>query len=713
MRTFHLRQLPLLAVLTLIASGVAEASVAVLDTIPSGSAPTWTYVPHDPCAGTRSWGETASPFDGSAALQALMSNCATPTCGSYFVTKSFNFGTPVDRQTAQVEFDGRFDLMGVISLNRAMAQFQFFSGATSVGQVDVGYFTSGQTRGGVPAGTLASGRWHVGMTTLAQDPDRMEVRLHARSCSGGDGKVTIDNIALHTEAAEPPPPTTTLTFRPGPGANNGSDEGGESGGKDTWDWRTDNPAHSNVNTGANPTLALWNSNCNGWLARSYLQFDVSSLPAAELVTGVKLVLYTRIGGIYGAQPASSTMVVQAVTAPWHEMTLTYNTRPPVAPTVEASVTLPSGGNPGFEGFVEIDITALYRSWRDGSRPNYGMMYSRSNTACENGNYNYTRSSDDADETKRPALLVTYAVEPEDTTAPEIATPAGLTAEATGPDGAPVSYTASANDDTDGAVDAECSPTSGSTFALGTTTVTCTATDAAGNTAESFFDVFVVDTVAPTLTGVPGNLSAEATGSAGAAVSWAAPTASDLVSGALAVTCAPASESTFALGTTKVTCSAADAAGNAVDSFFDVFVADTVAPALVLPADITTTATGGAGAAVSFTATASDAVSGSLPVLCAPVSGSTFAIGATTVSCSAVDAAGNGGGGSFTVRVVVTLDSIEALIRSWVSSRGVANSLIVKLRHGSLGAFENELRAISGKWLTAAQASDLLALASRL
>ncbi|MBI4886314.1 MAG: DNRLRE domain-containing protein [Acidobacteria bacterium] len=422
--------------------------------------------------------------------------------------------------------------------------------------------------------------------------------------------------------------TATVTFRPGPGANDGSDEGGASGGKDTWDWRTDNPAHSNVNTGANTVLALWNSNCNGWQARSYLQFDVSSLPAAELVTSVKLLLYTKIGGIYGAEPPSSTMVVQAVLAPWNEMTLTYNTAPPVSPTVEASVTLATAGNPGFQGFADLDITELYKDWRDGTRPNYGMRYSRSNLACENGNYNYTTSSDDADDTRRPALVVTYLDEPEDTTPPDIAVPDAVTAEATSPGGAAVSYLVSANDGVDGPVAVACEPASGSSFPLGQTEVRCTATDAAGNAADSFFDVFVVDTRPP----IP-----------------------------------------------------------------------------ILPGDMTAPATGAAGATVTFSATATDIVDTDVTVTCVPASGSIFPIGTTTVSCTAEDDSGNSAMGPFLVSVVVNAGTLEALIRSWVSNAGVANSLVVKLRNGAYGAFRNELAALSGRWLTPGQASDLALL----
>jgi hypothetical protein len=44
--------------------------------------------------------------------------------------------------------------------------------------------------------------------------------------------------------------------------------------------------------------------------------------------------------------------------------------------------------------------------------------------------------------------------------------------------------------------------------------------------------------------------------------------------------------------------------------------------------------------VLFMATASDAVSGTLPVVCTPASGSWFPEGTTTVSCMTSDQAGN-------------------------------------------------------------------------
>jgi hypothetical protein len=67
---------------------------------------------------------------------------------------------------------------------------------------------------------------------------------------------------------------------------------------------------------------------------------------------------------------------------------------------------------------------------------------------------------------------------------------------------------------------------------------------------------------------------------------------------------------FPVGTTSVQCSTQDAAGNASQASFTVTVRDTTRPVLTLPGAITAEATSPAGKAITFTATASDAVTAS-------------------------------------------------------------------------------------------------------
>ncbi|MEW6683481.1 MAG: SBBP repeat-containing protein [Nitrospirota bacterium] len=78
----------------------------------------------------------------------------------------------------------------------------------------------------------------------------------------------------------------------------------------------------------------------------------------------------------------------------------------------------------------------------------------------------------------------------DTTPPVLTVPGTITTNATSPAGAVVSYSASATDNRDSAPGVTCTPSSGSTFPIGTTTVTCMASDVAGNSASVQFQVIV-------------------------------------------------------------------------------------------------------------------------------------------------------------------------------------------------------------------------------
>ena len=78
----------------------------------------------------------------------------------------------------------------------------------------------------------------------------------------------------------------------------------------------------------------------------------------------------------------------------------------------------------------------------------------------------------------------------DLTAPVITVPSNMTVEATRSDGAIVNFSTSATDNVDGPVSTLDNPASGSVFTFGVTTVTVTASDAAGNQASKTFNVTV-------------------------------------------------------------------------------------------------------------------------------------------------------------------------------------------------------------------------------
>jgi endonuclease G, mitochondrial len=275
--------------------------------------------------------------------------------------------------------------------------------------------------------------------------------------------------------------------------------------------------------------------------------------------------------------------------------------------------------------------------------NYSGSASFNYTVCDNG------TTAGAPNSLCTTGLVNVTVSLVDTTPPVITVPSNITIEASSATGAVVTFTASAVDQLDGPTPVNCLPPSGSLFSLGTTTVQCTSTDAHNNTGSNSFQVIVRDTTPPSLT-LPANIAREATSSSGTIVTYTA-SAMDIVDGSVAVSCTPASGMTFPLGTMTVNCSATDGHQNTRTGSFLILVGDTTPPVLTLPANLTAKATSPTGAVVTYTATAVDLIDGYVPVICSPASGSTFAVGVVTVTCSAIDARHNTRSGSFTVTVL--------------------------------------------------------------
>lgn len=90
----------------------------------------------------------------------------------------------------------------------------------------------------------------------------------------------------------------------------------------------------------------------------------------------------------------------------------------------------------------------------------------------------------------------FTVTVRDTTAPSLTIPAPITVPAANNNGATVTFAVSASDAVNGAVTPVCTPASGSLFAIQTTTVSCTATDAAGNAVTKTFTVKVTEVTTP-------------------------------------------------------------------------------------------------------------------------------------------------------------------------------------------------------------------------
>ncbi|MCP4078484.1 MAG: HYR domain-containing protein [Gammaproteobacteria bacterium] len=252
------------------------------------------------------------------------------------------------------------------------------------------------------------------------------------------------------------------------------------------------------------------------------------------------------------------------------------------------------------------------------------------------------ASDSSANTSSATQIITIT----DSTLPALTLPDDMTVEATSLAGAVVDFNVSASDIVDGDLNPDCSSVSGNTFAFGITTVTCDVRDAAINTSSGSFTITVEDSTAPVVT-APLDITVEASG-ATTSVFLGTATALDQVSGQLI----PDANNTgpFTVGDHQVIWSVSDTAGNIGSETQLVTITDNSAPALTLPADMIVEATSAAGVLVNYSAFANDIVDGDLPPSCAPVSGSIFALGTTTVNCSAIDQSANTGLADFTVKI---------------------------------------------------------------
>ncbi len=268
------------------------------------------------------------------------------------------------------------------------------------------------------------------------------------------------------------------------------------------------------------------------------------------------------------------------------------------------------------------------------------------------------ASDAAGNTGTGSFTVTVS----DNEAPAVTVPANISVVAApGNSSAVVNYPAPSATDNVGVFSGPTRTAglaSGASFPIGVTTVTFSATDAAGNTGSNTFTVTVTepDTTPPVIT-VPTDIVASTDpGASSAVVTYATPTATDNVgvTSGPTRTAGPASGASFPLGTTTVTYSAEDAAGNTNTASFTVTVTDDEAPSLNVPSNIAVSTDPGSDTAVVLysmpTATDNVAVVSGPTLATGLASGSAFPVGITTVSYTAADSAGNIGTGSFTVTV---------------------------------------------------------------
>ncbi len=228
-------------------------------------------------------------------------------------------------------------------------------------------------------------------------------------------------------------------------------------------------------------------------------------------------------------------------------------------------------------------------------------------------------------------------------------------------GAVVNYVITSDDNCPGVNHAQSDATgltSGNEFPVGTTTLSYTATDAAGNTTSCTFDVTVRDTQKPDIA-CPGPITQDSeSGKCEAGVLYNFLTGDNCPPPMFQSYGLQSSGGNYPVGTTTQTLQVTDAYGNTASCSFDITIIDVEAPVITCPTDITVdNDPGECGAVVSYSITSSDNCSSTNLQIDASgfSSEDQFPVGTTTQTYEATDPAGNTDACTFTV----TVNDVEA------------------------------------------------------
>jgi hypothetical protein len=200
-----------------------------------------------------------------------------------------------------------------------------------------------------------------------------------------DTAVTV--VANETTYLNPPlvyAPEETKTLQPGP---EGIDSGIES-------------VAPNSNYGNLTYCDVGNSAIT--IRRTYIKFDLSTVPANAVVVDADLKLYHYGGpGTY-----DFTIDLYNVTSAWDESTITWNLQPTCSVDAETTSDITMGAIT-WESWDDIDT--LVQAWLDESITNYGVVLKDTDEASVN-TIAYFRTSDyTSDTSKRPELVIYYYI----------------------------------------------------------------------------------------------------------------------------------------------------------------------------------------------------------------------------------------------------------------------------------------------------------------
>jgi len=139
-------------------------------------------------------------------------------------------------------------------------------------------------------------------------------------------------------------------------------------------------------------------NPDGMIARSMIQFNISTIPAGATISSAVLQVY--LVGSYDFPSTARTITTYRISSSWSESSVTWNSQPSYAEAYgSASITS------GAWGWYSFDVTNLARGWANGSLPNYGIMLRGPEWSGADSSW---RSFSTREGSNTPKLVITYS-----------------------------------------------------------------------------------------------------------------------------------------------------------------------------------------------------------------------------------------------------------------------------------------------------------------
>ncbi len=195
-----------------------------------------------------------------------------------------------------------------------------------------------------------------------------------------------------------------------------------SAGKDTFNVSGGWLENPNTNWETHPVIIAGYFNGGYAIRRSFLQFDLSSIPAGSEITNATLTFWAAANTYYGA--VSQTVSAYQMLVDWEESQVNWYNRKTgvtwnnsgctndgvdvkVSPENSVNIYYPVG-SPWIP--YSFNLTSLVQKWHEGIVPNYGMLLRGANES-NTGKEVCFISSDYSDASFRPKLEVTVVPEP--------------------------------------------------------------------------------------------------------------------------------------------------------------------------------------------------------------------------------------------------------------------------------------------------------------